>query len=317
MTNAIQEPIDQLGQLKRGALKTLQINVGKLCHQRCTHCHVDAGPDSKEIMGLEVMAQIVSFLKNNPVDRIDITGGAPELNPNFEYLIEHLRCFSKQLLLRTNLTVIFEPNQDYLPEFYKTYKLELIGSLPCYLAQNVDKQRGNGVFAKSIRALKILNELGYGREGSGLILNLVYNPLGPSLPPPQDKLELDYKREMFARYGIVFNRLYTLTNIPINRFKVCLQTQGQYYYYMELLKSNFNPATVSKLMCLEQVSVGWDGRLYDCDFNQMLNLGLSKGRPLYIDQASAQQLIGLNIKVGSHCYGCVAGGGSSCTGSLA
>jgi radical SAM/Cys-rich protein len=316
MELAAESTLEQLGRLKREALKVLQINLGRLCNQRCSHCHVDAGPDRREIMEPEVMDKIASFLDNNPVDKIDLTGGAPELNPHFKYLIERLSRFDGHLQVRTNLTVIFEPRQDYLPEFYREHRLELVASLPCYLAQNVDKQRGDGVFDKSIRALKLLNRLGYGREGSGLVLNLVYNPLGPYLPPPQDKLEQDYKRELFTRYGVVFNHLYTLTNIPINRFKRRLQAEGQYEHYLELLRSNLNPATIRRLMCLEQVSVGWDGRLYDCDFNQVLDLHLTEDQPIYIDQVSSQQLVGLDIHLGQHCYGCVAGAGSSCSGSL-
>ncbi len=316
MLNVAESRIEQQIRLKRTALRTLQINVGKLCQQRCTHCHVDAGPARGEIMSQEVIDKIVSFLEINPIDTIDITGGAPELNPHFKYLLKTVSRFTDHILLRTNLTVMFEADNDYLPEIYKEYQLELIGSLPCYLSQNVDKQRGNGVFDKSIRALKVLNEIGYGQDGSGLILNLVYNPLGPYLPPPQDKLESDYKRELSNRYGIHFNRLYSLANIPINRFKSYLQAEGQYDAYMKLLKANYNPETVNRLMCLEQISVDWTVKLYDCDFNQMLNMCLSNGKPTYIDQVSAQQLIGLNIQVGPHCYGCLAGSGSSCTGSL-
>ncbi len=316
MLNVAEGKIEQQLHLKRLALRTLQINVGKLCQQRCTHCHVDAGPKRREIMGQAVIDKVISFLKANPVAKIDITGGAPELNPHFKNLVKTLSRLTDHILLRTNLTVMFEAGHDYLPELYKAYNLELIGSLPCYLAQNVDKQRGNGVFDKSIRALKVLNDIGYGQDGSGLVLNLVYNPLGPQLPPPQAKLESDYKRELLSRYGIRFNRLFSLTNIPINRFKNYLQAEGRYDDYMELLKANYNPATVSKLMCLEQISVDWTGKLYACDFNQMLNMCLSNGKPVYIDQISAPQLIGLDIRIAPHCYGCLAGAGSSCTGSL-
>ncbi len=311
------DAINKLSHLKRDALRTLQVNVGKLCNQRCSHCHVGAGPEQQEVMGQNAMDKIASFLKNNPVEKIDITGGAPELNPHFDYLVESLSRFTEHMLLRTNLTIMFEPGKDYLPEFYKKYRLEVIGSLPCYLAQNVDKQRGNSAFNKTIESLRALNEVGYGKDDSGLILNLVYNPLGPYLPPPQSKLEQDYKRELLTHYGIVFNHLYSITNIPINRFKSQLQAWGQYDSYMELLKSNFNPENIDKLMCKDQVNVGWDGKLYDCDFNQMLDMCLGNGRPIYIDETSAQELIGLDIKVDAHCYGCLAGAGSSCTGSLA
>lgn len=315
MLNTTEVRLDSL-KLKREALKTLQINVGKLCNQRCSHCHVDAGPEHTEIMQQSTIDKVASFLENNPVSKIDLTGGTPELNPRFDYLVESLSRFTKQMLLRTNLTVMFEPGKDYLPEFYKKHRLEVIGSLPCYLAQNVDKQRGNGAFNKIIKSLRALNGVGYGKEGSGLILNLVYNPLGPYLPPPQSKLEQDYKRELLTHYGIVFNHLYSMTNIPINRFKSQLQARGQYDSYMELLKSNFNPATTDKLMCLKQINVGWDGKLYDCDFNQMLDMHIGNGRPTYIDEVSARELIGLKIGVDIHCYGCLAGSGSSCTGSL-
>ena len=300
----------------RKGVDTLQINVGKLCNQSCVHCHVDAGPDRHEIMTRDTIDRVVSFVKKSSIKTIDITGGAPELNPHFKHLVSSLRSIDCHIMVRSNLSVIVENNKKRLPQFYKDNEVELICSLPCYLEENVDKIRANGVYRKSIEALKMLNDIGYGKNGANLMLHLVYNPAGASLPPLQKKLEQQYKHELFKRFGIVFNNLYVLANLPINRYERYLKKTGKYEYYLELLKGNFNTEIVEHLMCRTQVSVGWDGRLYDCDFNQMLNLYLKNGKPYIIGEVVLQELIGTDIQVGDHCYGCTAGNGSSCGGSL-
>lgn len=305
-----------LGILRRSEVTTLQINVGKLCNQACHHCHVEAGPKRTEIMSPEIADRIVNLLVTSPsIQIVDITGGAPELNPNFARLVLLSRALGRHVIDRCNLTVFFEPGQDDLPEFLAGNKVEVTASLPCYTAENVDKQRGRGVFDKSIRALRLLNELGYGERGSGLILNLVYNPLGASLPPTQEKLEAEYKMQLKQHFGIGFNRLYTIANMPIKRFSEFLIRNGQQAEYMSLLVNHFNPATVENLMCRSLVSVGWDGKLYDCDFNQMLDIE-SPGQKTIWDISSFYELSNRKIATGNHCFGCTAGAGSSCGGSL-
>lgn len=306
--------------LMRKELTTLQINVGKLCNQACHHCHVEAGPKRKEIMPHPVARRILDLLeKERGINTVDITGGAPELCPEFPTLVRESRRMGKHVIDRCNLTILFEPGMEGLAEFLTGNQVEIIASLPCYLEENVDKQRGRGVHRKSIRALQLLNSLGYGLPGSKLALNLVYNPLGPSLPPQQGKLEAEYKRELKQRYGIEFHRLFTITNMPIKRFAEALARSGETDKYMALLANHFNAGTVEGLMCRSLVSVGWDGRLYDCDFNQMLDMGLEDGR---VDALNIWQIESLSdlakrsIAVGSHCFGCTAGAGSSCGGSL-
>ncbi len=310
------------GSLVREETHTLQINVGKLCNQACHHCHVDAGPKRTEIMTCEVAERTMELLRRSPtVEVVDITGGAPELNPNFRWLVAEARKQGRHVIDRCNLTVLFQPGREDLPEFLAEHQVEMIASLPCYTAANVEKQRGRGVFDKSIRALRVLNQIGYGMPDSSLALNLVYNPLGAFLPPPQDRLEADYKKELRDHFGIEFHRLFTLTNLPIKRFADFLHLSGQYVAYMGLLVNHFNALTVPKLMCRSLVSVSWDGKLYDCDFNQMLEIGMSAspGRPpLNIWRVeSFSGLAGQRISTGSHCFGCTAGAGSSCGGTLA
>lgn len=303
--------------LRATTLNTLQINMGKLCNQVCHHCHVDAGPQRKEIMTRETMDQILEVLGATPaLTTVDLTGGAPEMNPHFEYFVKECRKLGQTILDRCNLTVFFVRGKDHLPRFLAEHRVDIVASLPCYQEDNVDAQRGQGVFDRSIAALKQLNALGYGQQGSGLILNLVYNPLGPSLPPPQAQLEADYHQELETRFGIQFNRLYTITNMPISRFLKDLAESGQLEDYYTVLVNSFNPVTVEGLMCRSMLSVGWDGRLYDCDFNQMLNLPLDPNSPQHIGDFSWDRLHKRLITIDSHCLGCTAGSGSSCGGTL-
>jgi len=305
-----------LGELSRRELTTLQINVGKLCNQACHHCHVEAGPRRTEIMPANVAERILMLLAATPsIQIVDITGGAPELNANFRSFVSEARRMGKHVIDRCNLTVLFEAGQEALHEFLAANQVEITASLPCYTESNVDQQRGKGAFEKSIRALRLLNAIGYGQQGSGLVLNLVYNPLGASLPPPQDKLEADYKRELRDNFEIEFDRLFTITNMPIKRFAEFLLREGREEAYMGLLRNHFNPATVDKLMCRDLVSIGWDGKLYDCDFNQMLDVETPSGKSIWeID--SFAELANSPVATGSHCFGCTAGAGSSCGGSL-
>lgn len=314
------EKLRQTGHgLRKRTIEVLQVNMGKYCNQACIHCHVEAGPGRKEAMTRGTVEAVLKFLASSKIATVDITGGAPELNPNFDYLVESCIRLGRRVMDRCNLTVIFEPGKDYLPEFFKTNQVELVCSLPCYTEENVDAQRGDGTFQLSIRALQRFNELGYGEPASGLQLHLMYNPLGAYLPPAQDRLEEDYKRILKERYGIVFNRLYCLANMPITRFEKFLKLRGEYDRYLELLESAFNPATLERVMCRELLSVGWDGIVYDCDFNQMLNLPLvdeKAGRPLRISDLVSAGFYEQIILVGDHCYACTAGAGSSCGGAL-
>jgi radical SAM/Cys-rich protein len=267
-------------------------------------------------MTREVAEQVVDVLRQHDFAKLDITGGAPELNPNFEYLVREARGLGKYVMDRSNLTVFDVPGKGHLPEFLRDHQVEIIASLPCYSEQNVDAQRGAGVFSKSIETLQWLNRLGYGCPGTGLVLNLVYNPLGPSLPPPQKVLEEAYRQQLGARYGISFNNLYTLTNMPIRRFLGDLVRQGYYRRYRQLLFETFNPATVPGLMCRTLVSVSWDGLLYDCDYNQALRMPIDHGLPWHIRDFDACALARREIRTGQHCFGCTAGNGSSCTGAV-
>jgi radical SAM/Cys-rich protein len=305
-----------LGELKRREVTTLQINVGKLCNQACHHCHVEAGPKRTEIMPTKVAERIMALLAATPsIHTVDITGGAPELNANFRSLVGESRRMGKQVIDRCNLTVLFEPGEETLAEFLAANQVEITASLPCYTETNVDQQRGKGAFEKSIRALRLLNAIGYGQNGTGLTLNLVYNPLGASLPPPQDALEADYKKQLRENFGIKFDRLFTITNMPIKRFAEFLFREGKHEAYMALLTNHFNPATVNGLMCRDLVSIGWDGRVYDCDFNQMLDLETPSGKTVWEIESFAE-LAQKPIATDSHCFGCTAGAGSSCGGSL-
>lgn len=301
--------------LRRAPLTELQINVGRLCNQACTHCHVDAGPKRTEIMRWDTMTRILDWARRAAITRVDLTGGAPELNPNFRRFVDAFIAIGAAITARCNLTVLLEPGQEDLAGWYAERRVRLICSLPCYSRKNVDAQRGDGVFEKSIQALRALNACGYGEE-EGLVLDLVHNPLGATLPPPQAKLEGDYRQRLFDDFGIRFNRLLTLTNLPINRFAHYLERSGQRESYQRLLVENFNAATVPGLMCRHLLSVDWLGRVYDCDFNQMLDLPLAACAPRYLWDIEVEALAGSAIAVGPHCFGCTAGSGSSCGGAL-
>ena len=303
--------------LRAGSVETLQINVGKLCNQACKHCHVDASPTRTEIMTRETAEQIIDALRRFRFPVLDITGGAPELVPPFRYLVESAHALGTHIIVRHNLTVLFEPGQDDLPQFFRAHGVEVVSSLPYFLEQQTDQQRGPGVFEKSIAALRRLNEVGYGIDASELELNLVYNPVGAFLPPPQSSIEADFKRELLARYGVAFNRLYTITNMPIKRFLDYLRRSGNEERYMRKLVEAFNPHAVEGLMCRSLVSVDWTGKLFDCDFNQMLDLGVAPELPQTISGFDPQRFAGRQIITAAHCFGCTAGAGSSCGGAVA
>jgi radical SAM/Cys-rich protein len=288
-----------------------------MCNQVCKHCHVDAGPDREEIMTKETMQFCIEALEKSKIEIVDITGGAPELIPNFLWLVEEVKKLKKHIIVRSNLTILVSKGFENYPEFMSKHKVEIISSLPYYTSINTDKQRGEGVFEKSIKAIKILNELGYGKENTGLIFNLVYNPVGAFLPPKQELLEKDYKRELWNKYQVKFNNLYTITNMPISRFLDYLIESGNYLSYMNRLINAFNPAAALNVMCRNTISVGWDGTLYDCDFNQMLELPVNHGLPKHIKDFSVELLESRSIVTGQHCYGCTAGAGSSCGGTTA
>ncbi len=303
-------------ELRRAATTTLQLNVGKVCNQACHHCHVEAGPKRTEIMTREVAERVIALLAASPaVTTLDITGGAPELNPSFRWLVDEARRLGRHVIDRCNLTVLFEPGMDDLAEFLAARDVEIVASLPCYSAKNVDEQRGHGVFAKSIAGLQRLGALGYGRSGGARRLNLVYNPNGAFLPPAQAELEATYQARLAADFGIAFDHLFTITNVPIARYADYLDDRGEYDAYMSLLVAHLNPATVTGLMCRSLVSVGWDGAVYDCDFNQMLELPLGAARTIF--ELDSLALEGQAIATGAHCFACTAGSGSSCGGSLA
>ncbi|HKY06840.1 MAG TPA: arsenosugar biosynthesis radical SAM (seleno)protein ArsS [Candidatus Binatia bacterium] len=304
--------------LSRRAVKALQVNLGRYCNLACIHCHVESGPTRREMMSRENVDAVLRFLARSGVPILDMTGGAPELHPDFAYLVVQARKLGRHVMDRCNLTVIFEPGMEYLPEFFKRHEVELVCSLPCYSEENVDKQRGKGTFDASIRALQQLNAIGYGRSESDLLLNLVYNPVGPHLPPPQEKLEQDYKRILSEKFGIVFNHLFCLTNMPITRYATHLKLRGEYDRYRELLAESFNAATLDQVMCRNLISIGWEGSVYDCDFNQMLDLPIRgrTGEPLKIASLSLDEVIDCSITIGDHCYACTAGAGSSCGGAL-
>lgn len=304
--------------LRRGPVTTVQLNVGKRCNLACHHCHVGAGPKRTESIGKDVANRVLELLERNPqVEVLDLTGGAPELSDQFRSLVTGARALERRVIDRCNLTVLFEPGQEDTAAFLAHHQVEIVASLPCYSQDNVDRQRGRGVFEASIEALGQLNRLGYGRPGSALRLDLVYNPLGPSLPPPQATLEAQYQHELRTRYGIEFHRLLTLTNMPIERFAHDLEREGRLAEYLSLLVHHFNPATLPGLMCRSLLSVGHDGRLYDCDFNQMLELGPRGPARTVFDLDDLRTLAGQPVATGSHCFGCTAGAGSSCGGSLA
>lgn len=303
--------------LTRLTPKILQINVGKLCNQACSHCHVDAGPYRKEIMQEPTWERIIELIKKNAtIHTVDLTGGAPELNPWFRSFVAIVTKMGKKIIDRCNLTILFEKGQENTAQFLAQQQVHLIASLPCYTQKTVDKQRGNGVFDKSIQALKILNDLGYGKKNSGLEIDLVFNPSGPFLPPPQPELEQKYKQELKSLFDIEFNRLFTITNMPISRFSRDLERSSNSSRYMDLLISNFNPHAAAEVMCRELISVSWNGHIFDCDFNQMLEISLgNKNKTIWnIDDFS--DLIQEPIEFRDHCFGCTAGSGSSCQGAL-
>lgn len=304
--------------IRRDQLDTLQVNLGYLCNQSCLHCHVNAGPTRKENMLEETIEDIIRFLADSNIKKLDLTGGAPELNPNFRKLVTAAYSMGIHIIDRCNLTVLHEAGQEDTADFLAQHKVEVVASLPCYLEENVDGQRGDGVFQKSIAAIKLLNILGYGIEGSGLELNLMYNPIGAQLPPSQQQLEQDYKRELNDRYGIVFNNLYTLTNMPIKRFGSTLISKGEFDSYMNVLKESYQTANLQTVMCRSLISVDWQGYIYDCDFNQMLDLPLiEKGKKMHLNDVTNSNLNKRDILIADHCYGCTAGQGSSCGGALA
>lgn len=305
-----------LAPLRAAGLQVLQLNVGRVCNQTCVHCHVDAGPDRRESMSREIADACLRVLAETEIPTLDITGGAPEMNANFRHLVAEGRRLGRHVIDRSNLTILLAPGNRDLPEFLAEHRVEVVASLPCYSLGNVDAQRGSGVFEQSVAALQRLNAVGYGQPGSGLMLTLVFNPGGPTLPPPQAQLEADYQRELQARFGIRFNRLFTLTNLPIGRFLHSLVQNGRYETYMQRLVDAFNPAAVEGVMCRNTLSVEWNGRLHDCDFNQILGLGLEPAAPADIREFDLARLARRPILTGQHCYGCTAGAGSSCQGAI-
>jgi radical SAM/Cys-rich protein len=303
--------------LQRDDLKVLQVNLGYRCNQQCAHCHVAAGPKRTEVMSTATVDAVIDAMHRLPVKTVDLTGGAPELNPEFRRLVEVARTRDLHIIDRCNLSVLMEEGQESLAQFLADNEVEVVASLPCYLEQNVDAQRGNGTFEKSIAGLQELNMLGYGQEGSGLVLKLVYNPQGASLPPDQSMLETDYKRILFEKYGIRFSALLTLANLPVRRFGSALLSRGEFHDYMTLLQENHRPCNLDAVMCRSLVSIDWQGYVYDCDFNQMLGLPIGySGRKTHITELNEQSLQGSPITVAGHCYGCTAGSGSSCGGAL-
>ncbi len=304
--------------LRRAKTRVLQINVGKLCNLTCAHCHVNAGPKRKEIMTRETVDRILAWLRETDISMVDLTGGAPEMIPDFRYFVERLSAMEprRTIIDRCNLTILLDPAQDGLAEFLAEHRVEIVASMPCYSPENVDAQRGNGVFDQSIAALQLLNRLGYGRVPE-LPLNLVYNPVGAFLPGAQAELEADYKRELLAHFGILFNQLFTITNVPVSRFASFLRHSGKYQDYLDLLADSFNPHAVAGLMCRDTINVSWTGEVYDCDFNQMLRMQWREGtRPLSLWDVDPHQVENREIATAEHCFACTAGAGSSCGGAL-
>ena len=303
--------------IQRDNLKTLQVNLGYLCNQQCVHCHVAAGPKRTEIMSAEIASAVIEAMQRLPIQTVDLTGGAPELNPNFRQLVSSARQHDLHVIDRCNLSVLLEEEQRDLGDFLASNQVEIVASLPCYLEENVDEQRGSGTFEKSIIGLIKLNRLGYGDPESGLVLNLVYNPQGASLPPDQAQLEAEYKRVLGERYGIRFNRLLTLANLPIRRFGSSLLSRGEFHRYMELLQASHSRCNLDAVMCRTLVSIDWQGYVYDCDFNQMLGLPIGcNGFNTHVSELDDKSLFRAPISVAGHCYGCTAGSGSSCSGAL-
>ncbi|MCK9419326.1 MAG: arsenosugar biosynthesis radical SAM protein ArsS [Nitrospirae bacterium] len=308
--SVIKEPLTAQG------VQILQVNLGYRCNMACTHCHVSAGPARSESMPRETVEEVLRVLSDNPIETLDITGGAPELHPHFQMLVTRAKMAGKKVIVRTNLSVLLEKGQEGLPEFYRDHGVDLVASLPCYREENVDAVRGSGAFNKSIRALRVLNRVGFGIGPDGRSITLVYNPRGAFLAPAQRALEADYKRELMCRHQVTFNRLFAFTNMPVGRFREALIRNDNLEIYQEMLASAFNPATLETVMCRSLVSIGWDGRLYDCDFNQALGLGVDRGVPTHISDFDHAALSRRTISVDDHCFGCTAGQGSSCSGAM-
>ena len=304
--------------LKPTQLDVFQVNVGKMCNQVCAHCHVDAGPDRKEIMTRETMQQCLDALAKTDIKTVDLTGGAPEMNPNFRWFVEEIKKLDRHVVVRCNLTIIVANKKYYdLPDFFKKHNIEVVSSLPYYNKRRTDRQRGDGVFDSSMRALEMLNAVGYGKEGTGLVLNLVYNPTGALLPGDQNALEADFKKALKRDWNIDFNNLFAITNLPISRFLDYLLASGNYERYMQELVDAFNPEAAHNVMCRNTISIGWDGYLFDCDFNQMLDLKVAAPNSTHISEFNVEELLARPIIVNQHCYGCTAGAGSSCGGEVA
>lgn len=304
--------------IQRGKLDTLQVNLGYLCNLSCTHCHVNAGPTRTELMDKTTIDLVLEFLSTNRVTTLDMTGGSPEMNPHFRYLVEEARKLGVTVMDRCNPTILGEPGYEYLPEFFADHEVVVVASMPCYMEQNVDKQRGKGTYQESVDGLVKLNAVGYGRADSGLVLNLVYNPDDPILPPPQQSLQEDYKQSLFDEHGIVFNELFALANMPISRFGARLLAKNQYTDYMTLLRDSFSASNLETVMCRSLISVDYRGYVYDCDFNQMLGMStLATDQPkTHLQDLLSRDVTGRPIAIGEHCYGCTAGQGSSCGGAL-
>ncbi len=304
--------------LKRQSTKILQVNIGKLCNLACHHCHVESGPKRTENMNEVTALRVIELIKNSSqITTIDITGGAPELNPHFRSVVENSRKSGKEVIVRCNITVLYEKNQENTAHFFRDQNVKVVASLPCYSRENVEKQRGRGVFDKSVEGLKLLNNLGYGKVGSNLVLDLVYNPVGAFLPPNQTQLELDYKRELKELFNIEFNNLYTITNMPIKRFLDDLKRENKLEDYYSLLINNFNPSAVENLMCKSLVSISYDGKIYDCDFNQMLEMPITNfHNDIWQIESLDKLFINDQINTSLHCFACTAGSGSSCSGSI-
>ncbi|NNC96108.1 MAG: radical SAM/Cys-rich domain protein [Chitinophagales bacterium] len=316
---SFQSSLEEIGlkTLHAVGVEIFQVNVGKMCNQVCKHCHVDAGPDRKEIMTRDTMQLCLKAIEQSNAKTVDLTGGAPEMNPDFRWFVEEIKKLDKHIVVRCNLTIILHNRNYYdLPEFFKKHQIEVVSSLPFYDASRTDAQRGNGVFDKSIKALQMLNGIGYGIEGSGLILNLVYNPSGAFLPAPQEQLERDFKKALKEKFSIEFNSLFNITNLPVSRFLEYLIATQNYETYMQKLIDAFNPAAAVGVMCRNTISVGWDGYLYDCDFNQMLDMKIQNGKVMHLNNFNSEFLDQREIQVGRHCFGCTAGSGSSCGGSV-
>ncbi len=301
--------------LQADGIEILQVNVGKMCNMTCRHCHVDAGPDRREIMTREHIDQCLTAIAESNIKTLDLTGGAPEMNPDFRYFVTEARKLGAHVIDRCNLTILLAPGYQDLPEFLAEHQVEIVASLPCYMQENTDQQRGDGAYHESIEALKRLNKLGYGTD-EHLTLTLVFNPIGPSLPPDQDALESQYREYLREQFKIEFNRLFTITNMPISRFLEDLLESKQYETYMQKLIEAFNPASVAGVMCRKMISVGWDGKLFDCDFNQMLELSTKPELPQHIGEFDIKKLGSRQIVVGQHCFGCTAGAGSGCLGAI-